>query len=132
MQWMEQARLLLRKAHDDAVALAKLAPDRDIVEAIVGFHAQQAIEKGLKSVLAAHGVAYRRTHDLVELRNLLIDLGMAIPSDVVESIVYSPYAVELRYEDIPEAGLDRIEAVRLVHSVLGWCDMQVELAALSC
>jgi HEPN domain-containing protein len=52
---LEEARLLLRKASEDAEAVDKLAADVDIADAIVGFHAQQAAEKALKAVLAASG-----------------------------------------------------------------------------
>jgi len=30
--------------------------DEDIADAIVGFHAQQAVKKAINAVLAAHGV----------------------------------------------------------------------------
>lgn len=41
----EEARLLLRKAREDADAVVKWAPDGNTADAIVGFHAQQAVEK---------------------------------------------------------------------------------------
>ncbi len=49
----DQARFLLGKARDDALAADKLAKDSAIASAVVGFHAQQAVEKGLKAVLSA-------------------------------------------------------------------------------
>jgi hypothetical protein len=57
----EQARALLRRAHNDAVALDALVGAPGVITAIIGFHAQQACEKGIKAVLARHGVSYRRT-----------------------------------------------------------------------
>jgi hypothetical protein len=38
------AKLLARKAEDDAKAMRLLVPDSEISDEIVGFHAQQAIE----------------------------------------------------------------------------------------
>jgi HEPN domain-containing protein len=52
---LEEAKLLLRKAREDADAVSKLAADGDMADAIVGFHAQQAAEKAMKAVLVASG-----------------------------------------------------------------------------
>lgn len=43
--------LLLGLARQDALAFRKLANDREMGDALVGFHAQQAVEKALKAVL---------------------------------------------------------------------------------
>jgi HEPN domain-containing protein len=48
----DHALVLLRKATDDATAARKFADDPEIADAIVGFHAQQAVEKALKAVLS--------------------------------------------------------------------------------
>ena len=129
MPWMEQAYLLQRKALDDANALNRLVGDPNIVDAIVGFHAQQACEKGLKAVLASRTVPYPKTHNLHVLRDLLIDDGLPIPKEVDDALMLSPYAAQFRYDDPPEGGFDRAEAVRLVSGVLEWCDSQVAAAS---
>jgi HEPN domain-containing protein len=54
-------------AGDDFAAYRTLAEAAHIRTAITFFHAQQAVEKSLKAVLFAHGVEFRRTHDLYEL-----------------------------------------------------------------
>jgi hypothetical protein len=41
----EASRTLLRKAHGDAAAARELAGNPDIPDEIIGFHAQQAVEK---------------------------------------------------------------------------------------
>lgn len=48
----ELAALLARKASDDATAMRELAGNSEISDEIVGFHAQQAVEKWLKAVMA--------------------------------------------------------------------------------
>jgi HEPN domain-containing protein len=45
-----EAEVLVRKAEDDANAMRLLA-DAEVSDEIVGFHAQQAVEKWLKAVL---------------------------------------------------------------------------------
>jgi len=55
----ELAELLLQKAQQGEFALDKLMPDLDSPDEIIGFHAQQAIEKMLKAVPAlAAAVGY--------------------------------------------------------------------------
>lgn len=56
---LDLARVLLAKAIDDETLVRKVSPDTDIADAIVGFHAQQAVEKLIKAVLVARGVALR-------------------------------------------------------------------------
>jgi HEPN domain-containing protein len=70
---MEQARLLLRKARQDAVIVERAVNDIETADEIVGFHVRQAAEKCFKAVLCSHGIVYRRTHDLQELHDLLAD-----------------------------------------------------------
>lgn len=40
-----QAAVLVRKAEADAIAVRELAGNPEITDEIIGFHAQQAIEK---------------------------------------------------------------------------------------
>ena len=42
----------------------------DVREETAMFHAQQAVEKMLKSVLVRMGVEFRKTHDLIELADI--------------------------------------------------------------
>lgn len=55
--------LLARKASDDATVMRELAGNSEISDEIVGFHAQQAVEKWLKAVVAIRGLPQSRTHD---------------------------------------------------------------------
>ncbi len=65
-----QAPLLLRKASEDRAALIYDLPD-----GIFGFLAQQAFEKLLKSLIAANGETFDRTHDLDVLFKQVTSLG---------------------------------------------------------
>ena len=58
------ARVLLGKAIEDEVLVRTVAENPEIGEAIVGFHAQQAVEKFVKAVLTAHGIAFAKTHTI--------------------------------------------------------------------
>jgi HEPN domain-containing protein len=61
---LDLARVLLARAIDDETLVRKVSADTDIADAIVGFHAQQAVEKAIKGVLAAHGIEFAKTHAL--------------------------------------------------------------------
>src|SRR5680860_129870 len=53
-----QTQLLLRKARSHRIALDHVGPDPTFADMIVGFHAQQAIEKLIKAVLSHNQIAY--------------------------------------------------------------------------
>ena len=103
-------QLLLEAARQDMAACTLLSTGAGIGDAVVGFHAQQAVEKSLKAVLSAHGVEFRRTHDLLTLLDLLQDNGLPAPpaADWVDEL--NPYAVEARYGMIDSAGKRKISA----------------------
>lgn len=123
MLWIEQARLLLRKARQDVVVVARAVDDEEIADEIVGFHVQQAGEKCLKAVLCARGISYRRTHDLQELYDLLADAEVALPDAVRELVTWSPFAVAYRYEDwLATDPVDRARAHDLVRAAITWTE----------
>lgn len=123
---IDEARLLLRKAREDADAVVKWAPDGNTADAIVGFHAQQAVEKAFKAVLAAFGEDFPWTHDLRYLVERLDDIEAPPPSSLREVRVLAPWAVEFRYGETIDDPLDREQAVGLSVSALEWAESQVE------
>ena len=121
MPWTEQARLLLRKARQDAVIVEIGGRDEGISDEIIGFHVQQACEKCIKAALSAHGIAYRRTHDLQELYDLLVDSNISVDPAMLELVDWSPFAVSYRYEDWLEPDpIDRTRAIQLTEAAIGW------------
>jgi len=62
------------------------------------FHAQQAVEKYLKALLAFHGQPVPRTHDLEELQRLCTPLLALTEFSALDLTELSGYAVELRYD----------------------------------
>lgn len=73
------ARRFLALADRDIRAFRKLSDDPEIDDEVVGFHAQQAVEKCLKAVLAKHQVELRKTHDLQLLIDLLAQNNLPSP-----------------------------------------------------
>ena len=68
----ELAAQLLDRAADDVAAASALLEVAGVSDAIVGFHAQQAVEKAIKAVLTSSGIDYPFTHDLELLAALPI------------------------------------------------------------
>lgn len=115
------AKVLARKAEDDAKAMRLLVPNPEISDEIVGFHAQQAIEKWLKAVMALHGLEEARIHDLGRLLEILGEAGVDLPPAADRLDDLSIYAVPLRYADLLDAeSLDREDTVALVEAVGKW------------
>ncbi|MFZ1935308.1 MAG: HEPN domain-containing protein [Thermoguttaceae bacterium] len=129
MQSAELARLLLRKAKQDQYALNRLLDDPAAPDEVIGFHAQQAVEKMSKAVLALNAIDYRRTHQLEELTAILDDSGISYPPELSEAIALTPFAVEFRYDLLPvhddACPLDRQWAKRCVERIGDWASSVV-------
>lgn len=89
---------------------------------LIGFHAQQALEKLLKAALASAGVVPPRIHDLGELAARLRDAGVDLPLSSNALREFVPWAVEFRYDDVLDERLDRATAKRTVAEVRAWLD----------
>lgn len=129
MRSSEHADLLLRKARQDEFALEKLISDPASPDEILGFHAQQAVEKALKAVLALHNVRYPFIHDLKALVDLLAKNKISVPQEFEEVRLLTPFATVFRYEYLPaepRRGLDRSWALDIVRRVRAWAEAAVK------
>lgn len=125
----EVSEVLARKAHGDAKVLRLLAPNDEIGDDAVGFHAQQAIEKWLKAVIASREENFEFTHDLHRLVMLASHGSGELPFDVDLVLTLTQYAAPLRYEDLLDAEpLDREATVSLVEEVGRWADAELGAA----
>jgi HEPN domain-containing protein len=115
------AGVLARKAEEDATAVREFVGNHRITDSVIGFHAQQAIEKWLKAVVAASGGEFERTHDLDRLIELAEAHGERLPVDADEVIALTQYAVPFRYDDLLDSqSLDRQRTVALVDRIGDW------------
>lgn len=121
-----EATVLARKAEDDAKAMQLLAPNQEISDEIIGFHAQQAVEKWLKAVLGSREVEFEYTHDLHRLIAEVVAAVGEFPFDVPEVVALTEHAVPLRYDEILDTEpLDRRATVTLVDEVSSWAEAQL-------
>jgi len=119
------AFLLLRSAAIDVAACKALDAAPDMVDTVIGFHAQQACEKCLNAVLSAQGVEFSRTHDLLRLVESLAARGIDIPAAAMWIDELHPYAVEARYGMVASGALNRQRALATIDELLAWASMQV-------
>ena len=88
----------IKKAENDfKVASQILRRRKDIVPDAGCFFCQQSVEKYLKARLIEAGIVFPRTHDLLQLLNLCVQVEplWSAYSKVVDSM--SDYAVDFRY-----------------------------------
>jgi HEPN domain-containing protein len=126
MRSHEHAELLLRKASQDIYVLERLSADPATPDEVLGFHAQQAVEKMMKAALTNRAIRYGRTHDLTDLLNLLHEHQFSLPADLEEVKQLTPYAAEFRYTELPaQHPLDRSWALDIVRRVKAWAEASV-------
>ena len=94
----DYAAALLSKARDDAYVVRSMCADHAAPDWVIGFHAQQAVEKAIKSVLAKHLIEFPRTHNLTMLVELLRVNDIRLPADADELAQLTPFGVALRYD----------------------------------
>ena len=126
----ETSRILLRKAEEDAIAVREFAGNPEIGDSIIGFHAQQAVEKWLKAVTAASGVRHSTIHDIDRLIEIVEATEIKVPLDRDRLAVLTQYAVPFRYDELLDAeSLEREVLVALVDEVAAWVADQIGLSA---
>jgi hypothetical protein len=108
------------KASGDEIVLVRLIEDDDVPDDSLGFHAQQAVEKMIKAVLASNGVPYERTHNITYLLTLLDSSKIPRPKEADSLPDRTPWAAGFRYSDLPEPALDRQGTLSLVEGTKAW------------
>lgn len=117
---IDLARRLLALAGRDIISFRALASHPEVDISATGFFAQQAVEKCLKAVAEYHGIVFRRTHDVDELVDLLLQHRVAMPFPPDQFSVLNPFAVILRYEETPYISMSMEEMIHLVDLAYQW------------
>jgi hypothetical protein len=110
--------MLHRLGTGDLYACRKLADDAEVDDHIIGFHAQQAVEKALKVALVLADAELPHTHDLEWLVERVREAGTKVPDELSGTEWLTPWASELRYDE--PIALDRTAALIAAESASGW------------
>ena len=97
-----------------------------VSDAIVGFHAQQAVEKALKAVLSGRGAIFPFTHNIALLMQLCEDAGVVAPPSLADADLLTPYGVALRYGARSPGTVDRSTALGLAARAVAWASGTTE------
>jgi HEPN domain-containing protein len=81
------------------------------------FHSQQCIEKYLKSRLVEDSINFNRTHDLLMLHNLVLQIEPTWLSMQMPLAFLNPFAVAFRYPGISATKADAKDAIKHCRSV---------------
>lgn len=103
MSVSDQCRAMLSSARRDLKSLRNMLDPELHDDEIYGFHAQQAVEKALKSWIAFLDIEYPRTHDIMYLLEILEAAGATI-EPWVPLASYTEFSVEFRYADWDDDG----------------------------
>lgn len=117
---------LMHRAEEDLSTVQAMLGVIPIADAVVGLHAQQAVERALKAVLAAGQLEYPFTHDIDALAELCEAAGSTLPSELDEADLLTPYAVAARYDQAPQATVQRGEAERFAKAAVAWARQVID------
>jgi HEPN domain-containing protein len=99
-----EARRWLGNVEDDLHAMRAVARDPESPGRMACFLAHLVTEKALKATLIDAGVPFKKTHDLVALHAMCIQVGRLPGVGVATFEVLDPWAVDGRYaDDLAEA-----------------------------
>lgn len=87
----------LARADEDALAAGFILGGDMLTYDVVGFHAQQAVEKALKALLVRHAVRFDKTHDIGALLTQTEVVAPGISLTLVEAEELTVHAVSTRY-----------------------------------
>ena len=116
----------LRYAISDLKLACVARPTEVLLEALC-FHAQQAAEKALKSVLVANDIPFPKTHNLRTLLDLLPE-DITPPPEVQDAASLTDYAVLSRYPGNLESVTQKEyqEAVSQAEAVVRWAERLIQ------
>ena len=117
----DAGREWLQFARDDLRMAGYALSDDPPMPSQACFHAQQAVEKALKGLLLAHGLAAPHTHNLLLLVDSLVIAVAGVERFAEAAAVLTRFAVSARYPDAANESLDDARwAVGQSNEIVAW------------
>lgn len=107
----------IKKAEDNYSSALTLSRRRNRpVPDVICNQCQQCIEKYLKALLTRYKISFPKTHDLMQLEELVAPADAEIRSIHAEFLTLNPYGIDIRYPGL-EASLEEAkQALRAMKS----------------
>lgn len=120
---IDVARLFLTAGQRDLQALGNMLDAQAFPLEIFGFHAQQAVEKCLKSRLPLAGREIPRSHNIRHLIVLLEEAGITA-DNLWDLVSLTAFAVQFRYESFEalDDDLDRPALFARIQGLVASCE----------
>lgn len=116
------AEALAERAASDLLVAETLGPCSDIDDAVIGFYAQQMVEKSLKVALALGDVGFRMMeHDLDFLLTLAANGDIEIPAELTRATWLTAWGTTYENGEASPGRLDRQEAIEIGAAAVSWC-----------
>ena len=123
---IDLARKFLAVADNDTKAFPKWAADADIADASIGFHAQHAGEKCLKTALALPNIKFQTRHDPGERLDWYEKHNLPLPPMMEVLDELNPYAVTRRYDWFDGfESMYRERTKEIVLTIRRWAEEQI-------
>jgi len=91
----------------------------------IGFHLQQAVEKGMKALMSERGMDLEKIHFIDELFASAKKKAIIIPDEFDRLVDLNPFAVKTRYEVFLDQPFRRKRLLNLVEKFLNWVTNQI-------
>ncbi|MBI3296477.1 MAG: HEPN domain-containing protein [Deltaproteobacteria bacterium] len=122
-----KSEVLLRKAKGDEAVLDVIILNIAIPNEIYGFHAQQAAEKMIKSLLAHLKIPYKKIHNIRELTDLLGNHNHPLPPEFSELDRLTPFGTAARYDDGDfDFSIDRPATRETIRKLRTWVEAKLK------
>ena len=116
------AEALARRAAGDLLVAETLGPCSDIDDAVIGFYAQQIVEKSVKVALALRDVDFpMMAHDLDLLLTLAADNDIEIPAELTGAAWLTAWGTTYENGEASPGTLDRQEVIAIGANAVAWC-----------
>lgn len=122
---LEEAGQLFKAGQRDRISFQLLQQTGRAPHETLGFLAQQACEKFIKSTMVLNSVTVARTHDLEYLFELAQAGGLIIPIPADQLRQLNPYAVAFRYESSEQEWLSETEAAHMIEALHRWAQAMI-------
>jgi len=108
----------VKKAEDNYISAITLASRRSRpVPDVICNQCQQCAEKYLKALLVRRRIDFPKTHDLVQLKNLVAQADASVQLVEAPLAILNPYGVDVRYPGLEATVNDAHDAIKAMKGV---------------